>query len=400
MIWQAFMRDNKLFHNLVPSSGPERIHDLARLISGRVGAREIPAGHWADINQLAIRHGLGPLLWCILLQQDQQVCSTAVFQPLADSVNIASFNYQLLRESQSWVQAAFSQAGIPSVWFKGMALAQTHYPKPDLRPMDDQDVLVPFAQRQDALEALLALGYFFPPKDELEKRLGAPDRTAYHFHLRGGPSGAVILEVHFSLPDGSRNLPLEAVDWFLQQTDTVGQKKSAFNTLKAEAHLLYLCAHTILQHGEAEFRLQRYYDLHLLACTPEINWDKIMHSASELGWAHIVERALRLTHIYFDSPIPVDALASMRKHLPKNEAALRARRLSGAGHRWEGTLSSMFGYSLIQRLRWLFYLTFPPAAYMRARYATQPGRSLAPYYIYRWLDATKEIFSAGWRRLQ
>ncbi|HEY5729411.1 MAG TPA: hypothetical protein VIS72_05130, partial [Anaerolineales bacterium] len=89
-----------------------------------------------------------------------------------------------------------------------------------------------------------------------------------------------------------------------------------------------------------------------------------------------------------------------RKHLPKEEAALRARRLSGAGHRWEGTLSGMFGYSLIQRLRWLFYLTFPPASYMRARYAIQPGRSLVPYYIYRWLDATKEIFSAGWRRLQ
>ena len=122
--------------------------------------------------------------------------------------------------------------------------------------------------------------------------------------------------------------------------------------------------------------------------------------AQALGWIYALERALTLTREYFATPIPNQVFAEIQSRRQPEETALRAQRLQGAGYRWEGTLLGMEDRPLLERLRSLFWLAFPPFTYMRSRYNIPPGRAVLPYYFLRWSDAAREISSALLRRLR
>ena len=62
--------------------------------------------------------------------------------------------------------------------------------------------------------------------------------------------------------------------------------------LRPEANLLYLCAHTALQHGLSQFVLTRYLDLHLLITQSKMDWDLVIEKAAALEWAYAVEKVL------------------------------------------------------------------------------------------------------------
>jgi hypothetical protein len=175
----------------------------------------------------------------------------------------------------------------------------------------------------------------------------------------------------FSLCD-DRMLRLSEMEWLWQEKEQVGQGQEAFNVPKL-CIFYYLCAHAILQHGEARFRLQRYYDLHLLATQGRMNWDLVLSRSIELGWIYTVERALVLTRYYFATPVPDRVLAGLKNHNPSDQDYLRARRLQGAGARWEGTLINLSEYPWRERLRLLFHLAFPRAETMRTRYKIPAG---------------------------
>jgi len=378
------------------------INTLGRILTGRVPLEEITKEDWAPIARAAIRHKLGPLLAWTLEQRGFQVPDAPVQQALQSNAKIADFNFQLLLENQAVIGPALAQAGIPVIWLKGMALAQTVYPRPYLRPMDDIDLLVPYEQREAALQVLRSLDYRTPPQDSLSQKMGAPQDAPHHFHLLGGPGGSTNLELHYRLLVDDRLLQLGEMDWFWQESEIHASAggSNAFRLLKPEAHLIYLAAHAILQHGEADFRLQRYYDLHLLAQQPGLDWGVIIDRAQALGWIYALERALTLTREYFATPIPNQVFAEIQSRRQPEETALRAQRLQGAGYRWEGTLLGMEDRPLLERLRSLFWLAFPPFTYMRSRYNIPPGRAVLPYYFLRWSDAAREISSALLRRLR
>src|SRR5262249_31718589 len=66
----------------------------------------------------------------------------------------------LLRERElKRLMAAFAADGIDALIFKGSQLAYTHYPRPDLRPRVDTDILIPADQRPAAHTTLARLGY-------------------------------------------------------------------------------------------------------------------------------------------------------------------------------------------------------------------------------------------------
>ena len=391
------MRKSKLSKERTLQS--DLILELAQLITGKVELQAIPETNWSGIVRLARRHGLAPMLWWNLRQQGRQVSDCVAFKDPENSAKIAGFNYQLMRENQSKVQLALTQAGIPAIWIKGIALAQTLYPQPQLRPMDDLDVLVPYDQSQAALKVIQSIGYYFPRQDALAEKMRAAESTAHHYHLRSSSASEIILEIHFRLLGDEILLPIKEMDWFWQEREIIGQGQAAFSVLKPEANFLYLCAHTILAHGEFEFRLQRYYDLHLLVSQTRLDWDLILSRAMELGWTYTVKRALVLTYDYFATPVPQWVMDKLNNYRQSDKDYLHARQLRGNGLRWEGTLSSLAEFSWAERMRQLFHLTFPPAEYMRVRYDIPAGRALLSYYIFRWLDAAGVLITASLQRL-
>jgi hypothetical protein len=231
--------------------------------------------------------------------------------------------------------------------------------------------------------------------------MGAPQDASHHYHLVGGALEHTHLELHYRLLGDERLFELQEMEWFWQESGTTGQGKSSFSMLKPEAHLLYLCAHAILQHGEADFRLQRYYDIHLLALQPGFDWNLIIERAVVLGWTYALDRALSLSQDYFATPLPPNILVELSQRRQDEEKTVsRAKRLQGPGRRWEGTLLDLEGISFWGRLRSLFWLAFPPASYMRSRYSLPTDKMLLPYYFLRWFYAGMEIIQSISRRFR
>jgi hypothetical protein len=85
---------------------------------------------------------------------------------------------QRRQRSAGMVLRLLAGAGIPTMFTKGLALAQDYYPDPSLRPMQDIDLLVPRDRAEGAIEILREAGWHFT--DTLNAySLGGGERAAF-----------------------------------------------------------------------------------------------------------------------------------------------------------------------------------------------------------------------------
>ncbi len=160
-----------------------------------------------------------------------------------------------------------------------------------------------------------------------------PCAGIYLYHLQSTPGSGITLELHYRFPDSL--LSIKHLDWFWGQTQMVEADKFAFIGLKPEAHLLYLSAHAILQHGEAGSNMRQYFDIHRLIHTYPLDWNLVIGQASLLGWSSAVERALTLAHRFFDTQVPKSVCSALRENQFEGENAFRAFQLQAKGKAWE-----------------------------------------------------------------
>lgn len=380
------------------TTGWETVRTLAAVVVECTPALSVStAGEKTSLVATALDHGLGPMLLWALERQGVDT-SDPVWSPLITATRHSTIYYMLAVASQKQINVALSQAGIPAVWFKGVDLARTVYAKPPLRPMGDIDLLVPYELRKSALAVVESLGYHLEEADLFE---GAHD-LIHHYHLRGNVADAVRVELHFRLFSYSdRLLPLEQLDWFWQHTRPWAEGDTTYTFLQPEAHLLYLCAHAVLQHGEAEFRLLRYLDLHqLLTQSPTFDWEMVVDQAVVLGWTYAVERALSLTQRLFATPLPEDLLETLRRRRPAHEDMAIVTDRQARGTRWDGIQAHFATMSWSARVRLAWRLAVPPTAYMRWRYNVQDDWKLPLVYLYRWADVAGEIGKAVSKRIK
>jgi len=357
-----------------------------------------------DMLNIALHTNLAPLLlWSLMQRADPfDPALFAQLPALQAQTQRAAAHYARLKAARAHVNATLAAAGIPALWLKGAALAETIYPHPTLRPMSDLDVLVPFERRAEALTALKAAGYVDELRNPLAAEVAAllpPDETHHHYNLVGGPGGSVRVELHFRiartiLPD------LDALNWFWSQTQEATDRAGAplgFLTLRPEAHLLYLCAHALLQHGEAHIGLLHFYDLHLLVTVHVPDWALMVERAAILRWTYPVEQALARTQAYFGTPIPAWVLEQLRARRPASEDTRIVEQIGVGDTRWAQTVRGLRGLTPRQRAALVWRLIFPPRAYLRTRYRVQPGVPLWLYYPYRWWDQARGIARGIWR---
>ncbi|MBK9123582.1 MAG: nucleotidyltransferase family protein [Chloroflexi bacterium] len=376
---------------------------IADVLVGRRVASDVDANAWPQIPQRAEHHGLAPMLYAALRLQDLPGEAQPALQSLAVSVRQHAVHWMLLERAQVEIAQALDHAGIPAIWLKGGALAHTLYPDPALRPMVDLDVLVPFDQREDALRVVQSTGYDFYEMDE--SLLGRSDnvlrqKLSHHYHLRDGPGGHVILELHFRLLSyDDSSLSLDDHAWFWSQRTPVRLSDGTMlDTLSPDAHLLYLCAHALIQHGRDDFRLLRYLDIHLLIQFSYINWTVVTERAIQLGWTPAVEETLRMCRDYFATELPEDVL----HRLAQSRSALgveRVERMAGAGNRWERVRTNLRALSVREAIVYAAQIVIPRPPYMRSRYRVPEGRPVWPYYLRRWADQGSEVAASTWKWL-
>lgn len=380
------------------------LHRISALIAGRTPVAAIPAADWPALVQRADQHGLAPMLWWLIKQQGLDPTADPTLAPLIETAHHTAMGAALLDRALRQVEGVLRQAHIPTLWLKGAALAPTIYPAPELRPMGDLDVLVPYEQREQALEVVQRSGYDFYSTDAHifgGGRNALVGSLSHHYHLRGGPGGTTLLEVHYRLLSNDDTLlTLDHLDWFWSQRRALTLSDGfSFTTLTPEAHFLYLCAHALLQHGGETRYLLRFLDLHRLITHSPIAWEIVVDQAVVLGWTTAAAQALRVIHDYFQTPIPDDVLNTLQARRPAHEDATRIARLSGAGSRWQHVRDRLGKMSSRDRLIYLVRVTVPGPAYMRERYRVPVGKAVWPYYGYRWFDQARDIAAAGWKRI-
>lgn len=374
--------------NSPPSSHP---HFYLRTL---LTTRGTPVGVPADIPGLiraAQQQGVAPYLYWRLNTLGVPT-DAPEWEPLRASYRAQVRHYETLCGAAEKIDAALRDANLPSVWLKGFALAHSVYPAPALRPMRDLDVLVPFAQRQAALECMQQLGFALDivrPSETLQE-------MSHDYHLRG----AVLLELHYRLLGvHSKFFTPDDLAWFWTQTQTFSVKTRTLAMLAPEAQVLHLSAHAILNHSEAEFLLQRFLDLHLvITCAQQFNWDLVLERAVALRWTYAVQRALEITRTYFGTPIPdtiTDALSARRSADEENTRAFHAQPTATP---LENARNYLRGMTVREQWTWVKDSLMPSRAYMQWRYHPASRRQLFLAYPYRWFDIARLALRTAFKR--
>jgi len=361
-----------------------------------------------------------------LSEAARERCAQAYYQTVA-------CNLCLYRELGS-VLEALRDAEIPVIILKGAALAVTLYPNIGLRPIGDVDLLVPQARLSEALACLKALGYIEPIPDVAP---GLNRVVGHHVSLGGGKDIPLHVEVHWTLAAGGHDRHAPSMAWFWQQTEPLtlgpgaeepgsGGELALLLTLTPTAHLLYLAAHLIFQHGGAltnclaswkgtstpsqqageivchQFQLLWLYDIDLMVRreADRLDWDELLHRAQEFRWAAALHATLQCAQDRFGTPLPqgfLDALAEVSDH---RSAHLVERKVGPLQTRALRVRNAMSALDWQARLRLASAIAFPSPTYMRWRYLSRfraPLRSLLwPLcYPYRWLVILREGLSTA-----
>ena len=291
---------------------------------------------------------------------------------------------------------------LPVILLKGAALAATLYPSIGLRPMGDLDLLVSEDRLAEAVACLKALGYVEPYPDMVA---GLNALAGHHVNLQGGRDIHLAVELHWTLVSGEHDWRSPSLPWFWQQTEPLPNSQlpihnSQFEifTLTPTAHLLYLCAHLMLQHGEARSVLRWFYDIHLLVTQEgqRIDWDELILRAQKFRWAPALHSALGGTAARFATPLPAGLLESLIDGADPRDQSLvqRKARPQTRGERVSDVLTS---FSWPARLRILLANVIPSPAYVRWRYKPRPAWLWPLCYPYRWLDILREGLTTLWR---
>jgi hypothetical protein len=338
----------------------------------------------AAISKAARLQGLAPMLAWTLRERGIDLSAPA-WLPLAREARIAAMRFLLHHSAYRRVQAVLEGAGIPVVALKGFALACTVYPAPACRSMGDLDVLVPYARRDDARRLAEGLGYHEAHPVVFQ----GLHEMSHHYHLRGHLRNAVALEIHYHLLGAcDKVLTLEQLEWFWRHTRQCCANDLLFTTLEPAAHLLYLCAHAMLQHGEARSSLRSFLDLHfLITRSPDLDWAAVLDQAVTVGWTYAVGRALAFASDYYDTPLPEGFLSALEQRRPKCESIVHVLRGERADNRWQACWNNLSRMSWRPGLRLAFGAILPDTAYMRWRYRTDSDWKLPFAYARRWLRA-------------
>jgi hypothetical protein len=222
-----------------------------------------------------------------------------VLEQLQRLSKINSFRNMLLTEELVRVLGVLSEAGIPAIPLKGVALAQALYGDPSLRTCVDIDILVPRSMVGRAFDLLRAVGYkgefgpgFFANlllHHDIEYALTRNDRGFEY-----------MIELHWGVLWGGK-----AEESVTDQLWADAQPATVFGSpayaLSPEWHILFLAAHAARHQWQG---LKWLVDLHELYSAHDIDWEKLTGKAKQLGWQELLRISFLSCHSLFDTPIP------------------------------------------------------------------------------------------------
>jgi hypothetical protein len=294
----------------------------------------------------------------------------------ADELRAAAVIEALRAHELRAVLEGMAAAGVRPVLLKGAPLAHTHYPRPELRPRSDTDLMIPASARDVAGRTLVELGYHRLSEVDGELAIGQ-----FHFqkHDRNGLFHA--LDVHWRVSNVrvcADVLTYEELARDAIVLPTLGP--NAWSPSPAHA-LLVACVHRVAHHRDTDDLLW-LFDVHLLArAFASHERDAFTQLASARRMRAVCARTLSLAQAAFGG-LDVEwvaALSAVGSNGEPSAALLRGglRQVDilkadlTATPRWP------------DRLQLLREHLFPRAAFMYERYGRRRRLALPLLYLHR-----------------
>jgi hypothetical protein len=182
------------------------------------------------------------------------------------------------------------------------------------------------------------------------------------------------------------------IDWFWEQAEMANLLGMQTLLLTPTAHLLYLAAHLMLQHGGAQARLLWFCDLDLLIRrqADRLDWDELLRCAREFHWATALRAALQGAQERLGTPLPPGVLAALAETYDHQAAHLVEGQTDPRQTRAIRVWNFLSSLDWQARLRLALAIVLPSPAYVRWRYQPRPGWLWPLCYPYRWLDMLRK----------
>jgi hypothetical protein len=358
--------------------------DLARILSGADAESISRSMDWSALVDRAVDARVAPLLFS-RLEGDRRLPEAERNRLRSELYRAEASNLILYRELGRLLERSRGSGLSSPVLLKGGALASSLYDEVGHRPMGDIDVLVPREELDGWLE-LAAEASFRRVSPEMSPGL---DR-AIHYHIalaRGGESEATI-EIHYGLVAGESDWRAPDPRWFLERTEP-WQPKASFHSarqLDPTAHLLYLSAHAMLQHGGASAPLIWFHDIHLLLSRwgGRVRWKEALEQARTIHWAAALAAALERSQALFRTELPKGLLEGLDEATDGGRGTREVQtRRDPVRSRADLVWSELRSVGIGPGFRWALGILFPRPEYMRWRYP-QAGRLWPAFYPVRW----------------
>jgi len=400
---------------------------------------EGPGTDWTDVVEVAVSEHVAPLLFKRLKESDAQASVPAdAWQRLRRAYfNNGDRNTRLFRELTTVLQR-LRGAGIPVIVLKGAYLAEAVYGDVALRPMCDNDLLVPKADLARAEAVLLDMGGVHKQLKDTESRR----RTKHH-----APPVLIrdlAIELHWTIVSPTGPVRVDAAGlWDRARPAAVAGVEVL--SLSPEDLLLHLCLHfsykdgcvglrslcdvaeTIhrfrgevdpeVRHGTIEFtenwRVRnepRPSPISVFSAAsvvdpvsvPGIDWQQVAERAREWGATRYAGLALNLAGSMLGAAVPAEVLERLVPGGidPRVLAAAREAVLTQTGrHHWESLFSAQGARSPGEKTTFLKERVFLSRDEMAAKYpASRGSRFFYLYYALRLRDGLRAYTSHALRR--
>lgn len=368
----------------------------------RTLVQQVTSDHWDVLSRaewlswvaIAEREGVAPLLYWQFKQQGWPSNTPDEARTrLTRAFYATSAQNMLLLAELDRVISALNRDDIAVVAVKGAALVYQLYPNIGLRPMGDIDLLVPKLDIDRAARALENMEYerTVVQSERLNRSIG----TQLGFTAKSGSD--LRVEVHWSLIAGALDRRAPDMNWFWSRTKSFqradARESRALLTLTPTAHLLYVAAHAMLEHGLSGVRLLWLYDVHLMLShwASQVAWDELFDRARAFGWADALITTLRMTVSHFGTELPEAIAAQLsrdsRANSPTVSKAVSARsklKLAEHGQR-------LAGLNLQARMWYTGAMIFPSPRYIRAHYGQMKHGWWPLGYVIHWITIMRSV---------
>ncbi len=248
---------------------------------------------WGYLVALAGYHGVQPLLYYHLRNQDEQLLSEPHMTWLRGVVGARSAHSLVLMHELGRLTEVFEREALPVLAVKGAVLAESVYGSAAVRPFLDVDLIV---RRSDfgRIERLLERdGYDSKELNPFQKVSYLYVHGQYTFwrRIKNLGEAQAFLDVHTAImPPGYAYAEDFGALWGRAVTAPIAGRPVP--TLGREDLLLVLCYHGFKNRWE---RLKYVCDLAvLLRATPELDWDAVYRRAEAMNSRRVLDLGLLL----------------------------------------------------------------------------------------------------------